>query len=438
MTRREQQFRLSRTLGFWTLTAYGVGDILGAGIYALVGKIAGLAGSASWLAFSAALVVASLTALSYAELGSRFPRSGGEAYFCQQAFHRPWLALLVGWLVFCSGVVSLATVSRALAGYALGPLGNVPGWIAPVAVVGFLLLLTVVNFSGMRPSSYANIACTLIEVFGLALIVVVGTAYVMSHKPPDDLPPVADSPSWIAIAQGSALAFFAFIGFEDMVNVAEEVKAPQRQLPLAIITALVVAGAVYLLVVIVSTHVVAPKELAASGAPLLLVVERSAPAIPAWSFTLIALFAVANTGLLNFIMGSRLVYGMARQGLLPSWLGAVHQKTCTPHWAILTVLLCALALALSGTLTYLAGTTSVLILLVFATVNLALVVVRLRQPDASGFQVYLAVPILGFFTCIALVAFLPWRSHALAAVLILAGLALLGFRGVKSPSGAAT
>ena len=229
---------------------------------------------------------------------------------------------------------------------------------------------------------------------------------------------------WTAVAQGGALAFFAFIGFEDMVNVAEEVTEPERNLPRAIVAALVFTGTVYLLVVLVATSIVDSEALSQSDAALLTVVQRSMGSVPDRAFALIALFAVANTGLLNFITGSRLLYGMSQQGLLPRWLGKVHTERRTPHWAVLVILVFALALALSGTLTYLAGTTSLLLLGVFFAVNLSLIVIKRRDAGPRiGFRVPIPIPVLGAATCLALMPFVPRASLATAAAILGLGVA---------------
>jgi amino acid transporter len=405
--------QLRRSLGFWGLAFYGIGDILGAGIYALVGKVAGVAGAASWSAFTVALVVAGLTALTYAELGGRFPRSAGESFFTQQAFGRPGLSLVVGWVVLCSGI------------------GLVPGLPSKVTVVGILLLLAAINFRGMRESSTTNIVATMVELTGLLIVIVVGALFLNreSNQGITQTIEASRDVDWTGIARGAALGFFAFIGFEDMVNVAEEVKEPERNMPRAILTALGVTGIVYLLVVVVATSVVAPATLAESKAPLLSVVQRSTDAVPDRLFTLIALFAVANTGLLNFIMGSRLIYGMSRQGLLPSALGKVHPKRRTPHLAILTILVVALALALSGTLTYLAGTTSLLLLLVFFTLNLSLIAIKRRDGEpVRTFCAPRVVPVVGALTCLGLMPFVPRGSLLTAGIILLLGSGLVALR----------
>ena len=426
-----QPAQLRRSLGLWALVFYGVGDILGAGIYALVGKVAGVAGSASWAAFGIALFVAGLTALTYAELGGRFPRSAGESFFTEQAFGRPGLALLVGWVVLCSGILSLATVSVAFGGYMSG---LVPGLPPSLTVAGVLLLLAVINFRGMRESSTMNIIATMVELTGLLIVIVAGTLF-LGRTPEAGVAQTIEagrSTGWTGIASGAALGFFAFIGFEDMVNVAEEVKDPERNMPRAILIALCVTGFVYLLVVLVATSVVPPAVLADSEAPLLSVVQRATDVVPDRLFSLIALFAVANTGLLNFIMGSRLIYGMSRQGLLPAALGKVHSRRRTPHVAVLTVLAVAMTLALSGTLTYLAGTTSLLLLLVFFTVNVSLATIKRR--DRESLRTFCAprwVPLAGALSCLALMPFVP-RGSLLTALIILAlGAGLVALRGKR-------
>jgi APA family basic amino acid/polyamine antiporter len=419
---------LRRSLGLWALVFYGVGDILGAGIYALVGKVAGVAGAASWAAFLVALMVAAFTALTYAELGSRFPKSAGESYFAQQAFRRPGLSLVVGWVVLSSGILSLATVSVAFGGYMSGLVPSLPPRATTAAI---LLLLAAINFRGMRESSSANIVATMVELTGLLIVIVAGALFLSESTDGAVAQTLQASTEvgWTRIARGAALGFFAFIGFEDMVNVAEEVKNPSRNMPRAILIALAVTGIVYFLVVIVATSVVSPTVLGASDAPLLTVVERSTQAIPTEAFTLIALFAVANTGLLNFIMGSRLIYGMARQGLLPEALGRVHPDRRTPHLAIVSVLAVAMALALSGTLTYLAGTTSLLLLLVFLAMHLSLIVIKRRDDNPMRtFCVPAVVPVLGALTCLALMPFVPRGSLLTALAILTMGIALVAFR----------
>lgn len=424
--------RLARNLGFWALVSYGLGDILGAGIYALMGKVAGVAGMHAWLAFGVSLVAAAITALSYSELVNRFPRSGGEAFYAQQGFRLPLVSSVTGWLVFCAGTLSLSAIAVVFAGYLGDWLPAVP---VPLVTVAFLGTLGLVNFRGIRESSLANIVCTVIEASGLLLVIGVGGLYLVEHGPvasasgstsPLDLRGLEPA----RVMQGAALAFFAFIGFQDMVNVAEEVEQPERNFPTAILTALGAAGLTYIVIAVIATSVVDPAVLGRSSAPLSDVVRTAGGDWLERIFPVIALFAVANTGLLNFIMASRLLYGMAQQGLLPASLARVHAVRRTPHVAIGTVLAAAVGLSLSGTLGYLAGATSTLLLGVFLVVNLALVRVKHRDAggDREGFRVPTAVPWLGVCTTAAVIGFAEpsvlWTTTGLAV----AGAGLYGMR----------
>jgi amino acid transporter len=426
VTEERPRAGLRRSLGFWALVAFGVGDILGAGIYALVGKVAGAAGHEAWLAFGIALVVAGLTALTYAEWGSRIPRSAGAAAFLHAAFRRAWLPVLVGWMVLFSGMVSMATVSRVCADY-LGELGVVVP--APVVIVGFLLALTAIVWRGIGHASWANVVCTTVELTGLAIVLVAGFLLLgRGEGVARASASVADLPL-SAILTGSALSFFAFIGFEDVVNVSEEVKDPRRNVPRAILTALAIAGGLYMLVTWLAVAAVGPETLAASKAPLLEVVRRGAPAVPDPLFAGIAVFAVANTALLNFVMGSRLLYGMSRYRLLPRGLGRLHPHHRTPVVAILLILGMVVAMALLGEVVSLAGTTSTLLLLVFFALHVSLVVVKRRGDASEGLRVPLAVPALGAVVTLGLIAYMPQRSLVAAIWIVAAGIVLVAARG---------
>ncbi len=437
--------RLHRTLGFWALVSYGLGDILGAGIYALMGKVAGVAGVHAWLAFAVSLLAAAITALAYSELVNRFPRSGGEAFYAEQGFGVPLVSAVTGWLVFCAGTLSLSAIAVVFAGYVTNGLPSLP---APLVTAIFLVVLGLVNFRGIRESSTANIVCTIVEASGLVLVIVVGCLHLlggpgspaetsMTATPPPAAALDLSAVDPVRVMQGAALAFFAFIGFQDMVNVAEEVREPERIFPAAILTALGVAGLAYVAVALVATSVVAPEVLGRSSAPLTEVVRTAAGGRLERVFPWIAMFAVANTGLLNFIMASRLLYGMARQDLLPAPLARVHAGRRTPHWAILTVLVTALALALSGTLGYLAGATSTLLLIVFTVVNLALVRVKRREGGtrSPGFRIPTVVPWVGVCITLAVIGFADPSVLWTAAGLIAIGAGLFGLQRMRRPRG---
>ncbi|HRI89474.1 MAG TPA: amino acid permease, partial [Candidatus Hydrogenedentes bacterium] len=237
--------QLRRSLGFWSLLAYGVGDMLGAGIYALVGRVAGIAGSLAWFSFAIAMLAATLTACVYAELATRFPKSGGAAHYCDQVFRRPSLSIVIGWLVLCSGLVSMATSSRAFAGYLYELSGGIPHI---VAICGFLFIVGTVTYRGIRESSAMNILCTTIELSGLLLVLSSGLILLFGGSAPES-PTPAPSPesamgsiTALLILQGAGLAFFACIGFEDIANVTEEVKSPERTVPRALLSAMAVVS----------------------------------------------------------------------------------------------------------------------------------------------------------------------------------------------------
>jgi amino acid transporter len=402
---------LKRSFGLWTLVAFGVGDILGAGIYGLIGKVAGEVGSAVWASFLVAFIVAAFTGLSYAELGSRLPHSGGEARYAQKAFRKKWLSYVVGFLVLLSGLVSISTVSHIFAGYLTAEGALLPGFPAWIVRVVFLVGIGVVTWWGIRQASWTNVVCTIVEMCGLGFVIAVALPYfggVDYFELPagEDGSPFDGVPIW-ALMGGGVLAFYSFIGFEDLANVAEEVKDPKRNLPRAIILALAIAAVFYGLVSIAAVSVVPHAELAQSEAPLMEVVARATDASDVkWDrwFTIIALFAVTNTALVNFVMGSRLIYGMARQGLVPSALGRVHAARSTPHVAIVTMFVVTGILALVLELATLAITTSFILLVVFFVVNVSLLVMKLRKDETEEgvVRVPLVVPALGALLTIAL------------------------------------
>jgi len=389
---------LARRLSTVTLTLYGVGVIVGAGIYVLVGQVAGEVGDAVWLGFTLAAVAALPTGLSYASLASRYPRSAGEAVFAERAFGRPAVAFVVGYLVLASGVSSTAAVSHGFASY-LGALQPLPGWADPVVIVAFLLALSLVNHRGMGESIWVNGVCTVVSVGALVLLVAVGASRWGEVAAFDPTPPGGGAPGG-ALLSGAALAFYAFIGFEDICNVAEEVRAPQRTIPRAILLAVAIVSVLYVTVGLTVVAAVPPSELAASDTPLVLVAERLLPQWPSEWLSAVALFAVANTALFNLIMGSRILYGMARQGWVPPALGRVHPRRRTPTWSVWLVFGLAAVAALTGFLRVLAEATNVIILAVFFSVNVSLLAIRLRKvppedPDQPSFEVPWPVPLVG-------------------------------------------
>jgi APA family basic amino acid/polyamine antiporter len=411
---------LVQHMGLWTLVLYGIGDMLGSGIYALIGKAAGMLGSAIWLAFGVSMVAALLTALSYASLGSRYPRAAGAAYVTHRAFGKPFLSYVVGLAVMASGLTSMGTQSRAFSEY-FSVL--VPGVPVPVLIVGFIALLTLVNFWGIRESTWLNIICTSVEVSGLVIVIVLGLRY-WGGASLLEVPPVGSLPGVLGpvmVLQGAVLTFYSFVGFEDMINVVEEVKDPQRTFPRAIVLAMIAVTLIYLAVSVSAVSVLPWRELAASKQPLVDVVTRAAPGFPPLVFSLIALFAITNTALLNYIMGSRLAYGMARQGLLPRFLGTIHPTRRTPHLAIWCLMAIVLVLGLGFDIKPLAKATSVLLMAVFVLINGALLVLQRRKTEARGFfEVPSFVPAGGLLVSLVLLVHAKPQELELAACILLA------------------
>jgi amino acid transporter len=415
-------------MGLGALTIYGVGDMLGAGIYGLIGKAAGVMGNAVWLAFVMSMLVALLTGLSYANIGSRYPRAAGAPYVTHRAFRVPFLSYLIGLGVAASGLTSMATGSRVIAGY-VQTLGV--RWPTEALVIAFLALLTLVVFRGMRESTWMNILCTTVELSGLLIVIAVGVGSWGSVDYLETPPPAGEGGaaglSLGLLLQGAVLTFFSFIGFEDILNVAEEVKRPRTTVPLGLLLALLIATVLYILVALTAVSVLPYRELSQSKAALVDVVRKAAPAFPPLLFTAISIFAVANTALLNYVMGSRLLYGMSRQGLLPARLGRVHPVRRTPHVAILVLLVLVLALALAGDIRQLADATSLLLLGAFVVVNGALIVLKLRPGEPRGaFEVPLVVPAAGVLVCLVMIGGRVLGSEADARAPLIAGGILLG------------
>lgn len=392
---------LRRQLNLPLLVLYGTGITIGAGIYVLIGAVAGHAGRFAPWSFVLAAVVMGLTVASYAELSTRFPVSAGEAAYVRAAFQSRLASTLTGLLTLAVGIVSSAAVALGSAGY----IGQFVGWPQGITVAVVVIALGAVASWGILESVVLASLFTVIEVGGLLLIIgaaaingLPGGAAILP------LPPL-DAGLWSGIAFASLLAFFAFIGFEDLANVVEEAKVPHRDLPRAMALTLVISSALYVAIAAIAVSAVPAAELAASQAPLSLVFSAVAGISPA-TINVIAIVATLNTVLAQMTMASRVVYGMARQGDLPAIAGRVHARTATPLVATAAIVIATLFLALIFPLERLAESTSLVTLVIFALVNLALIRLRHRRVVTKGphVRVPLVVPILGLFACLAMLA----------------------------------
>jgi basic amino acid/polyamine antiporter, APA family len=453
MSTPETSPTLRQTIGGWQILFYGLGSMLGAGIYALIGKAAGGLGNAMWLAFLMAMIGALLTGLSYACVGGRYAKAGGAAYVTQRGLGNPLLSYVIGIAVMMSGLTSMATGSQAIVGQVKELFAwSLDGTTIKLMSIGVVFLVGCVIYRGIRESMWLNILCTVIEASGLLFIIVVGVRFWGSvdylEAPGDTQAGGAGSGITLAlIMQGAVLTFYSFIGFEDILNVSEEVKNPSRNVPFGLIGAMILATCIYMAVAITAVSVVPWQELAKSDAPLMEVARRAAPWFTGIKpvYAGITIFAIGNTALLNYLMGSRLLYGMSRQGLLPAVLGKIHPKRHSPHIAVFVLFGIVSLLILSGGVKQLAESTVLLLLIVFTVVNISLFVLKRRPGEPrGGFEPPLIVPVLGAFVCASLIVV---RVHSaitspdtaqrtaplIAGAIVLVSLALYAVLKPKNP-----
>lgn len=388
---------LRRSLGLPLLVFYGTGTILGLGIYVLLGEVAGAAGMLAPLAFVLAAVIATFTGLSYGELSSRIPKSAGEVNYAHEAFGRRWLSSSIGWLIVISALVSTATVVNGYVGY-VHEFVEMPRWLVICLITG---LLGGIAAWGITQSAVTITVITLVEVLGLFVVIALA-ADNLAELPArwrELLPGAGDrGPGTEAamLTAGSFIALFTFIGFEDMVNVAEESRNPERDMPRAIVISLVILTVLYVVVATIAVLGLAPEELAESDAPLADILRRKGEHYPE-IISGIGLIAIVNGVLVQLVMGSRVLYGMAEKRMAPRAFRRVHPRTRTPLLATGLVTGAVLVLALSFDLGQLARATNYVLLAVFAVVNLSLWRIKRRDPaPAHGRTWPIAVPIIGF------------------------------------------
>lgn len=417
-----QQPSLSRSVSGRLLYVFILGDVLGAGVYALVGVMAGEVGGAVWLPLLVALGMALLTAGSYAELVTKYPKAGGAAVFAERAFKKPAISFLVGFSMLAAGVTSAAGLSIAFAGDYFSTFVSAPTTL--VAVV-FLTLVGLLNARGIKESLRANVAMTAVELSGLVLIVIL--AGIVLGRGDGDLGRAVQfadgtTPA-LAVLGAALLAFYSFVGFETSANLAEEVEDVRHTYPRALFASLLTAGAVYVAVGVAAVAVVTPETLAGSSGPLLEVVN-AAGVVSDEVFAAIALVAVANGALLTMIMASRLTYGMASEGLLPPVLGRVLPGRRTPWVAILVTTVAAMVLVFTGELQVLAETVVLLLLVVFISTNVAVLVLRKDHVEEDHFTVATIVPVLGVVSCLVLLTQQSAGTWLRAGILLAVGAVL--------------
>ncbi len=378
-------YELKRCLTLAEIVIYGVGLILGAGIYVLIGSAAGIAGNMLWLSFLLAATVASFTAVSYAELSAMFPEAAAEYVYARSAFKWRGLAWIFGFVAIIVGFTTASAVAVGFARYLalFVPLDKT------LLAAGLICVSTFVSFWGIKESARFNALATSIEVGGLLLIIVIGGYFIVTGQIPlanlTQLPPPisTDAPVWLPVVSAGALIFFAYMGFEDIANIAEEAQNPSQTLPRAFFYALLISTVIYVLVAIVAVSVIPFPELAASDQPLSLIMAKLVGgAAPEW-IAVVALFATANTVLITLIVCARMMYGMAKSSSLPAPLAKVHERRHTPYISAIVVGLISIGFLFFKEIEILASISDVGIFLLFLVVNLSNIVLRYRRADLN-------------------------------------------------------
>jgi APA family basic amino acid/polyamine antiporter len=352
---------------------YGVGLILGAGIYVLIGEAAGFAGNALWISFILGSIVAAFAGLSYSELTALFPRAAAEYVFVKEGFRSDFIGFLVGWLTILTSIITAATVALGFGGY-LEELTSVPILISALAILG---VLSFVNFIGIKESAWANTIFAIVTISGLGIIIFIGFSFPIEYE----IDYFENPMGFNGIILAFVLVFFAFIGFEDIANVAEEVRRPQKTMPKGIMLSVLITTIIYILVSLASIRIVGWEQLAESSAPLAFVAEQRLGQQGHLILSIIALFATASTILITLVAGARIFYGMARDGSLPSKLGLIHHKTKTPWLAVVLIFATAVGFSFVGDIVIVANIVVFAVVITFAMINLAVILLRYVKPD---------------------------------------------------------
>ena len=362
-------------MGLFQLTMYGIGLTLGAGIYVLIGEAAGFAGNSMWISFLLATIVAIFAGLSYAELSALFPKAAAEYVFVKNAFKNNFIGFIIGWLTAITSIITAATVALGFGGYFTEFVG------IPIILSAILLLgvLSFVNFIGIRQSAWMNTVFAVITAGGLGLIIFLGVTFGSAESV--DYLEAPNGTTGIVLA--FILIFFAFIGFEDMANVAEEVKRPKKTLPRAIILCILITGIIYVLVSLSTVRILNWEELGQSTAPLADVAFKALGMEGKITLSIIALFATASTVLITLVAGARILYGMARNRSLPFLLGKIHSKTKTPWIAVIGIFVASIAFSFIGDIVIVANIAVFAIVVTFAMVNLSVILLRYVQPEVE-------------------------------------------------------
>ncbi|MFH0832365.1 MAG: APC family permease [Candidatus Aenigmatarchaeota archaeon] len=378
MKQKIRRYKLKKELGLFEATVYGVGIILGAGIYALIGESAGLAGNALWMSFIFSAIIASLTGLSFAELSSMYPKEGAEYVYAQKAFRRKSLALFVSLVFIISGVISAATVALGFGGYFSYLIGGSPVLVAAALIA----VMSLLNYAGIKDSARYNEIATFIEISGLVLVVMLGMFFFGSSIGTVNYFAMPNGFSGVLIAM--CMIFFAYLGFEDLANISEETKNAAKTIPKAMIISLVISTVLYIAVALSAISILGWERLSQSSAPLTEVIESVIPQASIL-MSIIALFATSNTVLIILIVMSRMLCGVSKEHAFPGICARIG-KTGTPYVSILLVMLLSIASLLIGGIGTVAMLTVLGVVIVFAIMNLSLIVLRYKDNRKRPFR----------------------------------------------------
>ena len=413
---------LKRHIGLFHLTMYGVGLILGAGIYVLIGEAAGFAGNSMWISFLLGAIVALFAGLSYSELAALYPKAAAEYTFVKNAFKSNFFGFIIGWLTAITSIIVAATVSLGFGGYLIQFI-EIP---ITVGAIVLIVILSLVNFIGIKESAWANTIFAIITAGGLALIIFLG----FTVEPVESIDYFEAPNGFSGIILAFVLIFFAFIGFEDMANVAEEVRRPHKTIPRAIMLSILITGVIYVLVSLSVVKILDWQELAVSSAPLADVAHKVLGTNGSVTLSIIALFATASTVLITLVAGARILYGMAKSNSLPQFLGRVHPKTKTPWIAVIVILITSVGFSFIGDIVIIANIVVFAIVITFAAINLAVIVLRYTEPVLKRpFRVPINIgkfpilPLFGFGTTV-------YMALQFQAEIILAGITIIGIGAV--------
>ena len=425
--------KLKRRVSLFALTVYGVGNVLGAGIYALIGEVVGKTGNLSWLAFILASITGALTGLSYAELSAMYPKSAAEFVYTEEAFKKRIVSFILGWIIIFSGILSAATVALAFGGYLSGLIGIPSLFLNIIFAVILVLILSIINLIGIKTSTRTNIIFTLIEASGLIIIIIIGIPSLGTVNY-FALPPAS---TFTAVFSSVALIFFAYIGFEDIVNIAEEVKEPHKNLPKAIILSIIITTIVYCLTALSVVSILDYNIISTSEAPLNAVATEVLGPIGGIIMSSIALFATANTVLIMLIVTSRMMYGMARDKALPIGVGRISSKFRTPIIAVVLTASITIIPILFGDISLVAHATVFGVLINFILVNLSLIALRKTKPDLERpfklkptIKWVPIIALLGAIICIILLFTFDWVIILIQLIIVICGIVV--FYAMKS------